>query len=153
VVAEAGVAAVAVDDAHTVECDIFSPCALGATLNDRTIPELECRAIVGSANNQLATPDDGRRLADRGIVYAPDFVVNSGGVINISHELTGYDRHRAYANVQGIYDTTLRVLEASRQRGMSTNDVAEAMAEDRIATAGTGTSGVRSFDGTAHRPR
>ncbi len=150
-VAEYGATPVPVNEAHLVECDIFSPCALGGTLNEATIAGLNCRAVVGSANNQLATPDDGRRLADRGIVYAPDFVVNSGGVINIAQELAGYDREQAYANVQGIYDTTLRVLHASEQQGMTTNGVAEAMAEERIAKAASGSSALRSFDATAHR--
>jgi leucine dehydrogenase len=150
-VAEHGVDAVPVEVAHTVECDIFSPCALGGTLNQLSIPELECRGVVGSANNQLATPADGDRLADRGIVYAPDFVVNSGGVINIAEELVGYDQVHAYANVRGIFDTTLRVLDASQERGMNTNAVAEAIADERLAEGAEGSHGVRCFDGTARR--
>jgi len=156
-VARHGVSAVAVDEAHLIDCDIFSPCALGAALNESVISELKCRAVVGAANNQLATPEDGRRLADRGIVYAPDFVVNSGGVINIAEELAGYERgydqQRAYARVQGIYDTTLRVLATSRERGITTNEAAEALAEQRIAEAGSGSVSdrIRTFDGTARR--
>ncbi|MDQ1415461.1 MAG: valine dehydrogenase [Acidimicrobiaceae bacterium] len=154
--AERGVTPVSVEEAHQVGCDIFSPCALGGTLNDTTIAQLNCRGVVGSANNQLATPEDGRRLADRGIVYAPDFVVNSGGVINIAEELAGgdrgYDKQRAYANVRGIFDTTLRVIDASRQRGVTTNEVAEDMAQERIAKEESGGGGgVRCFDGTARR--
>ena len=114
------VAAVPVDEAHTLACDIFSPCALGGVLSERTIGGLACRAVVGSANNQLATPADAARLADRGILYAPDFVVNAGGVINIAEELVGYHRERAYANVRRIYDTTQRVLAAARARGTTT---------------------------------
>jgi len=152
-VARHGVAAVPVEVAPTVACDIFSPCALGGTLNHQTIPELDCRGVVGSANNQLATPADGRRLADRGIVYAPDFVVNSGGVINIAEELVGYDQARAYANVRGIFDTTLRVLDSAQQMGMTTNEAAEAMADQRLAEAAARSSGVRCFDGTARRDR
>jgi leucine dehydrogenase len=156
-VAAHGVAAVSVDDSHQVGCDIFAPCALGGTLNTTTIPRLKCRGIVGSANNQLGSPADGRRLADRGIVYAPDFVVNSGGVINIADELAGhehgYDQERAYANVRGIFDTTLRVLDASRHLGLTTNEVAEAMAEERMAKEGSSAVGVRCFDGTARRLR
>jgi leucine dehydrogenase len=154
-VSEYGVTAVSVDDAHQVQCDIFSPCALGGTLNDTTVPQLNCRGIVGSANNQLATPEDGRRLADRGIVYAPDFVDNAGGVINIAEELAGrdqgYDRERAYGKVRGIFGTTLQVIDASRQRGVTTNDVAEDMARERMAREGSGGAGVRCFDGTARR--
>ncbi|MDQ6615865.1 MAG: leucine dehydrogenase [Actinomycetota bacterium] len=150
-VAEHGVAAVPVDESHLVECDILSPCALGGTLNETTIPELNCRGVAGSANNQLATADDGCRLVDRGIVYAPDFVVNSGGVINIAEELAGYDQERAYAKVSGIYATTRWVLNASEERGVPTNEVAEAMAEERLAGARLGSPGVRTFDGTARR--
>ncbi len=146
-----GVTAVPVEEAHRVECDIFSPCALGGTLNAVTIPELKCRGVVGSANNQLATPADGPRLADHAIVYAPDFVVNSGGVINIAEELTGYDPETAYANVRRIFDTTLRVIEASKELGLTTEQVAEAMAEQRLAAEAEARSGVRGFDGTAHR--
>jgi leucine dehydrogenase len=144
------VTAVPVAEAHRVECDIFSPCALGGTLNAVTIPQLNCRGVVGSANNQLATATDGLRLAERAIVYAPDFVVNSGGVINIAQELVGYDHEKAYAHVKGIFDTTLRVIEASHENGLTTDAVANALAEHRLAAAGN--HGIRCFDGTAQRP-
>jgi glutamate dehydrogenase/leucine dehydrogenase len=156
-VARHGVGSVPVAEAHTVECDIFSPCALGGTLNETTIAALRCRGIVGSANNQLATPKDGHRLADRGIVYAPDFVVNSGGVINIADELAGhdggYDQARAYARVAGIFDTTQEILRASQDQGRTTVEVAEARAEDRIAQAASDGDRIRCFDGTARRRR
>jgi glutamate dehydrogenase/leucine dehydrogenase len=145
------VAAVSVGEAHLVPSDIFSPCGLGGTLDEATITSLKTRAVVGSANNQLATPDDGDLLAERGIVYAPDFVVNSGGVINIADELAGYDQERAYASVKGIFETTLRVLAASREQGRTPEQIAEAMAERRLSDARTDSSGVRRFDGTASR--
>ncbi len=149
-----GVAAAPVQVAHTLACDIYSPCAMGAVFNARTIPELRCRAAVGCANNQLATVDDGRRLAGREILYAPDFVVNAGGVINIAEELVGYDRERAYANVRGIFDTTQAVLIAGRDLGVTTTAVAEGMAEQRLAAAAAGGAArVRRFDGTATRAR
>ncbi len=109
--------------------------------------------MAGCANNQLATPADGRRLVERGIRYAPDFVVNSGGVINIAQELAGYDQQKAYTKVKGIFDTTLRVLLVSQEHGVSPNEVAEAMAEQRIAgvQAVLRPTGVRRFDGTARR--
>jgi glutamate dehydrogenase/leucine dehydrogenase len=150
-VAELGVAAVPVGEAHRVECDIFSPCALGGVLDETSIAGLRSRAVVGSANNQLATPEDGRRLAERGIVYAPDFVVNSGGVINIADELAGYEPPRAAARVRGIYDTVRTVLAASRDEGTTPNEVAEAMAERRLADAASASAGVRRFEGTAGR--
>jgi glutamate dehydrogenase/leucine dehydrogenase len=146
------VTAVPVAEAHTVACDIYSPCAMGGVLNERTIAGLGCRAVVGSANNQLATTDDGERLAERGIVYAPDFVVNAGGVINIAEELVGYHRERAYANVRGIYDTTLSVLTASREQGVTPTAVAEGRADHRLATVG-GLGRLRTFNGTERRPR
>jgi leucine dehydrogenase len=155
-----GANAVPVAEAHEVACDVFSPCALGGVLDEAVVTSLKARAVVGAANNQLATPDDGRRLADRGILYAPDFVVNAGGVINIAEELAGhqggYDRDRAYGQVRGIYDTLLRVLTESRRTGRPPAEVAEALAEARLGAAtaaggpGSG-AGVRCFDGTAHR--
>ncbi|HEU4319441.1 MAG TPA: Glu/Leu/Phe/Val dehydrogenase, partial [Acidimicrobiia bacterium] len=94
-----GVKPVEQDEIYTVDCDIFSPCALGAGLNATTIPKLNCEAIVGSANNQLATDEDAVRLAGRGILYAPDFVVNAGGLINVSEEISGYTPEKAAAHI------------------------------------------------------
>jgi len=130
-----GVDTAPVEKIHAVECDIYSPCALGATLNASTIPELRCRAVVGSANNQLAEPRDADRMADAGVLYAPDFVVNAGGVINIAEELSvgGYHRERAYAAVRRIYDTTLAVIGTAAAEGITTAAAAEHVAERRIA--------------------
>ena len=89
-VAELGAKSVPLEEISAVDCDVFSPCALGAVLNERTIPGLACEAVVGSANNQLATEADADRLEQRGILYAPDFVVNAGGLINVHEELRGY---------------------------------------------------------------
>jgi leucine dehydrogenase len=147
---EFGVVAVPVDEAHKLDCDILSPCALGATLNEKTVPELRCRAVVGSANNQLATHQDGDRLADLGIVYVPDFVANAGGVINIAEELVGYHRARAYANVAGIYQTTRRVLAAAGERRTTPAVAAERLAEQRIATVG-GVARLRTFESAGHQ--
>lgn len=136
--------AVPVDLAHTVVCDIFSPCALGGVLNEQTIPMLKCRAIAGSANNQLATTEDAVRLADRGVVYAPDFIVNAGGVINIADELDGYHRDRAYSNIRRIYDTTRSVLATARAEGTTTQAAASSIAQRRILEVG-GLSPLRTF--------
>jgi glutamate dehydrogenase/leucine dehydrogenase len=132
--------------AHTLSCDIFSPCALGGVLNKRSIAELGCRAVAGSANNQLAAPADGAHLADRGILYAPDFVVNAGGVINIADEFVGYHRERAYANIRRIFDTTTAVLSDADRRGVTPVTAAEARALDRLNQVG-GLSRIRTFDG------
>lgn len=131
-----GVKPVDPDDCLTLSCDILSPCALGAVLNADTIPHLDCRAIVGSANNQLATDEDGFRLAERGILYAPDFVVNAGGVINVYDELHGYTRSRALNRVDSLYDATLGILEAAREQGITPNEAAIAIAEKRIDEIG-----------------
>lgn len=120
---------------HAVPCDVFSPCALGAVLDATTIPELACRAVVGSANNQLATETDAQRIQAAGVLYAPDYVVNAGGVINIAEERHGYDRLRAEERIRGIHDTVLRVLDLADADGLTTADAADRLAEARIAAA------------------
>ena len=124
------------DDIYEVEADIFAPCSLGGALNEETIPRLRCQAIVGSANNQLATPEDAERIAERDILYAPDFVVNAGGLINVSEELGGYAVDKAAMHIDKIYDNTLRVLEASRERGVTPNVAAVDLAQERIRDIG-----------------
>ena len=121
---------------HKVDCDIFAPCALGGVLNEATIPELNCQAIVGSANNQLATNEDAERIAERGILYAPDFVVNAGGLINVYDELQGYSKTRALHRVDQIYDATTRILDTAEQRGINPNEAAMRVAEERINEIG-----------------
>jgi len=135
VVSVFGVDAVQVEKVHATECDIYSPCALGGGLNDRTIPELHAAAVVGCANNQLAEPDCADRLTEAGIVYAPDYVVNAGGLINIAEELSprGYDHDRAYARVAGIFDSTTAVLAAADSEGITTAAAADRTARRRIA--------------------
>lgn len=131
-----GVTIVAPGDAHRVECDIFSPCALGAALTPPIIAALKCRAVVGAANNQLATSACAELLASRGIVYAPDYVVNAGGIINIAEERTGYDRDRALRRVERIHTTMLSVLDLARREEITTAAAADLLAERRIADLG-----------------
>jgi glutamate dehydrogenase/leucine dehydrogenase len=133
---EYGVDIVEPDELIDVECDIFSPCSLGALMNAETIPRLKTQAVVGPANNQLATPEDGDRLAERDILYVPDFVVNAGGLINVHEELRGYAVDKAAAHIDKIYDNTLRVLEKSRERGMTPVATAISLAEERIREIG-----------------
>jgi leucine dehydrogenase len=133
--------------AHAAPCDIFSPCALGGVLNGDTIPELDCAAIVGSANNQLAVPDDADAIEKAGVLYAPDFVVNSGGVINIAEELVGYHRERAYAHVRRIFDTTAAVIDEAAAEGITTAAAADRLAERRIAGI-AGTKLIRTYEST-----
>jgi glutamate dehydrogenase/leucine dehydrogenase len=119
-------------------CDIFAPCALGTVLDAETIPTLDCAAVVGSANNQLADDSDAGRLAAAGILYAPDFVVNAGGIINIAEELhpDGYSEARALQGVDRIGESTSRVLSMARELGITTLAAARAIAEERLAAAG-----------------
>ena len=127
---------VATEDIFDVECDLFSPCSLGGVLTEQVISRLRCTAIVGAANNQLATPEDADRIADRDIVYGPDFVVNGGGLINVSEELSGYTPERAGAHIDKVYDTTLRVLETARERGITPHRAAVDLAQQRIEEIG-----------------
>ena len=131
-----GAAIVPVEKAHAVSCDIFSPCAMGGAINAETVADLDCTAIVGSANNQLAEPGMADALAAAGITYAPDYVVNAGGVINIAEELLGYNRERAYANVRRIFDTTRAVMAVARDEGITTTTAADRLAERRIREVG-----------------
>jgi leucine dehydrogenase len=120
------------EKAHAVETEIFAPCALGGVIRDDTLPELKCRMVAGAANNQLDRPDHGDALADLGILYAPDFVINAGGLINVADELIGYDRDRAMAKVEGIYRTLREVFQLSRLEGMTPADAATRVAEARM---------------------
>jgi leucine dehydrogenase len=117
------------------ECDVLAPCALGGVINDITIPRLACRIVAGAANNQLLEDRDGAALHARGILYAPDYVINAGGLINIAQELQpgGYDRERALARVEAIGTTLAEVFERARQDGLPTHEVADRIAHERIA--------------------
>jgi leucine dehydrogenase len=118
-----------------VACDVYAPCARGATLNDTTIPRLKCKAIAGCANNQLLEPRHADVLKEKGIVYAPDYVINAGGIINVSIELIpgGYNEARSIEKIDRIYDNLRQVFEISRQQRVSTHAAAERLAEQRLA--------------------
>ena len=135
---------VGAEDAHRVPCDIYSPCGLGGVLDATTIPELRCWAVAGAANNQLADPGAAARLADAGILYAPDFVVNAGGIVNIAEERApgGYDPDKALANVERVYDTTLAVFDAAKRDGVTPVDAALAIARRRLEA---GVHQIRTF--------
>lgn len=129
----------AVSDAKhlDVPCDVYAPCARGATLNDQTIPKLKCKAVAGAANNQLLEPKHAYALRERGIVYAPDYVINAGGIVNVSIELLpgGYDEKAALKKVDRVYDNLKRVYQIARSESISTHDAAARLAEERIAKA------------------
>jgi glutamate dehydrogenase/leucine dehydrogenase len=131
---QCGAVPVPVEKAHGVDCDIFSPCALGGVLNASTIPELRCQAVVGSANNQLATAFDAELIREAGVLYAVDFVVNAGGLINIAEELApgGYHQERAYETVRRIAETTEMVLAAADAEDITTTAAADRVAERRM---------------------
>jgi leucine dehydrogenase len=126
------------DSALAAEVDVLAPCALGGVLDDDTVPDLHCRVIAGAANNQLAADAIAVQLADRGIVWAPDFVANAGGIINISVELedTGYDAARAEERVRGVSDTTRMVFDHAEATGATTLAAAMEIARRRLAEAG-----------------
>ncbi|MEN3040831.1 MAG: Glu/Leu/Phe/Val dehydrogenase dimerization domain-containing protein [Bacteroidia bacterium] len=131
--AQFGVQPVPPDTWYMQPVDILSPCARGSVLNAETIPHLRCAVIAGSANNQLADERaDSYRLADRGILYAPDFLINAGGLINVYTELEGYSRKRALARTEYIYEATLRTFSVAEQRGISPHEAAMQLAEERI---------------------
>ncbi len=117
---------------YDVDCDIYAPCALGATVNDDTIPRLKASVIAGSANNQLKSSKHGDILHEKGIVYAPDYVINAGGVINVADELNGYNQARAMKKVEEIYGSLERVFEISKRDNIPTYLAADRMAEERI---------------------
>lgn len=129
-----GAAVVGPDEIHAVDCDIFAPSALSGAINARTIPEMRCVAVCGCANNQLDTPQDAERMVEAGIIYAPDFIVNAGGVINISHELEpgGYDKQRAMDHSWLIGDTLAKVLDEAQRAAITTEEAAERVAEERL---------------------
>jgi len=132
---QAEVSAAEVEKIHAVDCDIYAPCALGGSLNADTIPELRCAAVVGSANNQLADDSAAALLAGAEVLYAPDFVVNAGGLINIAEELApgGYHPDLALAAVRRIFDTVTTLLDAADHAGISTAEAADRLAEQRMA--------------------
>ena len=116
------------------DCDILAPCALGSVLNPQTIPGLQCKAIVGAANNQLASPADADELDARDILYAPDFIVNAGGIINISEELNGYSWERARGRISGIGDTTATVLDLAERDRVSSHEAAVRFAQAQLTS-------------------
>jgi leucine dehydrogenase len=118
---------------HCQPVDIFAPCALGGILSAETIPALRCEIVAGAANNQLLTPEDGEAIEARGILYAPDYVANAGGVINVYGELAGWDRARSLRKADEIFDTVLGVLAIAREQSIPTYLAADRLAERRVA--------------------
>lgn len=146
---ELGAKGVSPHDIYGVACDVFSPCALGAILNDRTIPQLKCKVVAGGANNQLAEDRHGAALLDRGILYAPDFVINAGGIINVSVEFAqgGYDEAASTQRVRNIYNAIKDILATSKKEEIPTSEAAVVLAE-RILTEAREKRGLPARDRT-----
>lgn len=124
---------VAVDAIYQVPCDIFSPCALGGVINHQTIEQLQCNMIVGSANNQLARMELDHVLQNKGITYAPDFLVNAGGLIHVASIYDYNDEQKAHEQILGLYDETLNLFQRAEREQLPTNQIAIHIAEERLA--------------------
>lgn len=121
------------DELYGVECDILAPCALGATINYKTLPMLKCRAVAGAANNQLLDDECGRILRSKGILYAPDFIINGGGVINAGQEaFTVYNKENVLKQVENIYNTISWIVDEANSTGVPEGVIAREFAEKRI---------------------
>jgi leucine dehydrogenase len=129
-----GAQVVSPEEVYKTPCDVFSPCAMGAIINDQTLPQLRCKAIAGSANNQLLRDAHGDKLQERGILYAPDFVINAGGLLNVAYELfpDGYQAKRPRDATHKIFDTLTAIYEISEKNNISTHRAALALANYRI---------------------
>jgi leucine dehydrogenase len=131
-VADFDAKAVEPESIYDQDVDVFAPCALGAIINDETLPCLKCSIVAGSANNQLAEPRHGVAAREAGILYAPDYVINAGGVINISHEGPDYDQAKAFAHVARIGETLDEIFRLAETRGVPTAEAADELAEARF---------------------
>ena len=129
---ELGATVVAPDEIFGLDVDVFAPCALGAILNDSTIPQLKASIVAGAANNQLAEARHGVQLMKRGILYAPDYVINAGGIIDVYHERIGFERAALIRHIEGIRDNLMEVFERAREEERPTAEVADAIAEERF---------------------
>lgn len=135
VVSDFNAIAVGVDDIYDLDVDVYAPCALGATINDDTLARLKAKIIAGCANNQLAEPRHGELLREKGILYAPDYVINAGGIINVYHETAknGYNAENSKKHVEKIYDTLSEIFTRSEKEQKSTHVIADQLAEEILA--------------------
>lgn len=123
-------------DIYDLDMDIYAPCALGATINDNTVDRIKCEIVAGAANNQLALEDKhGTLLKERGIIYAPDFLINAGGLINVNSEIAKYSRDEVMTRTEDIYNTTMRIINESDALDMTTHQAALKLAQERIDAA------------------
>lgn len=129
---EFGATAVGLDEIYGAKADVFAPCALGATINDKTIPKLRARIVAGAANNQLAAPHHGAKLRERGILYAPDYVINAGGLIDVARFKVDMDIEQARAKLRQIDDTLTEIFTRADKEDLPTSEVADRIAEERF---------------------
>lgn len=143
------------DEIYDQDVDIFSPCALGGIINDSTIPRLKCEIIAGGANNQLEDENlHGKNLLEKGILYAPDYVINAGGLINVANEIEGYRQDRAMKQAESIFEIVKRIISISETENIPTHLASNRMAEERLANIGGITkiySGAKKFNGLQKR--
>jgi leucine dehydrogenase len=133
-----GVVAIDPEEASETECDVFAPCALGGIVNERSISTMRCAVVAGSANNQLAGPEDADRLTEAGILYAPDYVINAGGALRaIGLETLGWSRETLERQLVGIGETLARIFKAADAERVTTEEAAARMAAERLAEART----------------
>jgi leucine dehydrogenase len=130
---EFGATIVPLDGIFEVACDVVAPCALGSALNDKSIPRLKAKIVAGAANNQLAEPRHGDDLHARGILYAPDYAINAGGLINVAQEVIGYDEKAARENTLEIFNTIYEIAERSKRLNAPTYKIADIMVEEKLA--------------------
>lgn len=148
---------IAPEDFYGANMDIYAPCALGATVNDETIPQLKCKIVNGAANNQLKEDKHGQELKDRGILYSPDYLINAGGLMNVSIEFEGWNDYKSRRMIDTIYDTTLRIFNLSEKENISVNKATDLLAEKRlesmkqIQTTYLGRGSDHRFPGTKNR--
>jgi leucine dehydrogenase len=129
---EFGATAIGLDEIYAADANIYAPCALGGTINDDTLPQFKVEIIVGGANNQLLEPQHGDELERRGILYAPDYAANAGGIINGCRELLGWEASRSSKKVDEIYDTVLAIFQTASAEGIPTYKAADRLAEKRL---------------------
>jgi leucine dehydrogenase len=130
---EFGASIVPLDKIFEIECDVIAPCALGSALNDTTIPRLKAKIVAGAANNQLAQPRHGDDLHARGILYAPDYAINAGGLVNVAQEVLGYDGQKSREKTMKIYDTIYEIADRSAKTGAPTYRIADMLVEEKLA--------------------
>ena len=147
-----GIETVAPEAIYDVSADIFAPCALGGAISVDTVPRLKCDVIAGSANNQIASPPAVRMVAERGILYAPDYVINAGGLMNVWVELQGYDPTRALKLAGNIYSNLHQVFSMARESKITTSAAADRIAEERLARGARVAPGSQSRSPRDERP-